>query len=39
MLFGALKDGGRASVDVVDGDLHLAYESLRPAKQTPVESA
>jgi len=39
MLFGALKDGGRARVDVLDGDLHVTYESLRPAKQTPVESA
>jgi ATP-dependent Clp protease ATP-binding subunit ClpA len=40
MLFGALKEGGRAVVDVVDGELAITYEPLRPASRpTPVESA
>jgi ATP-dependent Clp protease ATP-binding subunit ClpA len=39
MLFGALKDGGRAVIDVVDGELRITCEPLRPARQTPVESA
>jgi len=39
MLFGALKEGGRAIVGVEGDQLHLTYEPLRAPKQAPVEPA
>jgi ATP-dependent Clp protease ATP-binding subunit ClpA len=39
MLFGQLKDGGRAEVAVADGELTITCTPLRPARAEPVESA
>jgi hypothetical protein len=37
MLFGALKDGGRADIDVADGKLAFAYTPLKtPVAGPPV---
>ena len=39
MLFGQLKDGGRAEIGVADGELTITCTPLRPARPEPVESA
>ena len=39
MLFGELKDGGRAEIDVEGDELRLTCTPLKPARPAPVESA